>query len=225
MTKSAEATVNSVINSAAFEEKMTQFVKGLVEAATKEIYASFEKKLDEVTKKNEGELEKLNQQIEKLTGQLKDSNNKLIEFQNNCEELEQYSRRNCLLIAGIKQSDNEETDKIVMGLASKMKIQPPVTVSDIDKSHRLPSGKIIVKFVSRNTRDAIFSKKKTAGENIFITESLTKIRESLLFECRKLKRDKKITQCWSSNGVIKIKLNDDTVVAVKNMEDVNKSVH
>ena len=50
-------------------------------------------------------------------------------------QAEQYSRRNCLRISGIQESSNENTDEIVLKMASDngSGIQP----IDIDRSHRI----------------------------------------------------------------------------------------
>ena len=49
---------------------------------------------------------------------------------------EQYSRRNCLLIHGVKENEKEDTDEIVIEIFEK-EMQEKVAVNDIDRSHRL----------------------------------------------------------------------------------------
>ena len=75
---------------------------------------------------------------------------------------EHYSRRNCLLIHGVKDNRKEHTDEVVIEMFEK-EMQEKVSVNEIDRSHQL--GKeitrrrlqsIIVKFVGYNVRNAIF---------------------------------------------------------------------
>ena len=84
---------------------------------------------------------------------------------------EQYSRRNCLLIHGLPESKNENTDELVID-AIKEKMGEEIEKNEIDRSHRIgvpknigKSRPIIIKFVRYNTRCKIFkNKKKTERE-------------------------------------------------------------
>ena len=51
------------------------------------------------------------------------------------DDAEQYSRRSCLRIAGIQESNNENTDDIVLNLAGPLNID--LNPHDIDRSHRV----------------------------------------------------------------------------------------
>ncbi len=51
------------------------------------------------------------------------------------DEMEQYSRRNCLRISGITDQPGESTDSIVLQIASELGAN--LTSSDIDRSHRV----------------------------------------------------------------------------------------
>ena len=52
------------------------------------------------------------------------------------DEAEQYSRRNCLLIHGVPETDNENTDEKVKAFCkNKLNIKLPVTDFDLDRSH------------------------------------------------------------------------------------------
>ena len=98
---------------------------------------------------------------------------------NKIDKLEQYSRRNCLLINGIKEADppnenvsdetsevstQENTDIAVLLLFNK-KLGVDVHIKDIDRTHRIGRQKqknkdaprpIIVKFSNYNTRQRCF---------------------------------------------------------------------
>ena len=79
---------------------------------------------------------------------------------------EQYSRRNCLLIHGLPESKNENTDELVIDTI-KEKMGEEIEKNERDRSHRLSAPKnngksrpIIRKFVRYNTRCIIFKNKK-----------------------------------------------------------------
>ena len=79
---------------------------------------------------------------------------------------EQYSRRNCLLIHGLPESKNENTDELVIDTI-KEKMGEETEKDEIDRSHRLGAPKIngksrqiIIKFIRCNIRCRIFKNKK-----------------------------------------------------------------
>ena len=105
---------------------------------------------------------------------------------------EQYSRKNCLLIHGIPENKNENTDVLAMEVIdTKMDIK--ITENDIDRTHRIGKPKnngkprpIILKFVRYNDRKKVFfSKKLLKVSGVSITESLTAFRMKKLTNARK----------------------------------------
>ncbi|XP_035699286.1 uncharacterized protein LOC118431946 [Branchiostoma floridae] len=120
-------------------------------------------------------------------------------------ELEQYSRRNCLLLHGATTSDSDSVS-VVLDLA-KNKLGVTLSESEIDRAHPLPGRKesnsgrkppIVIKFVSYNTRNKIFTaKSKLKGSGMYITEHLTRENAQLLRETRA-----KLGTAWSFDGRI-----------------------
>ena len=103
---------------------------------------------------------------------------------------EQYSRRNCLLIHGIDEENQENIDEVVINVLNK-----EMDEEDIDRSDRLGNRKpdkskprpIIIKFSRYNVRAKIFkNKRKLKGKRISVTEGLTKTR---MEHCRKLAKN------------------------------------
>lgn len=101
------------------------------------------------------------------------------------DDIEQYQRRNSLRIFGIPEAPSEDTDLQVLAVAAKVNV--PLELSKIDRSHRVgprvgnKSRPIIVKFVSYADRNALFkSKKYLRNTGITIREDLTRIRMGLL---------------------------------------------
>ena len=96
------------------------------------------------------------------------------------DESEQHSRRNCLLVHGVEEQEEENSDNIVLNVIKKH-LDIELSVKDLDRSHRIvkrnSSSKrrpIIVKFISYSDRREIFkNKKRLKGTGVSITESLT----------------------------------------------------
>ena len=143
-------------------------------------------KFDEYEKEREEKneiIKKLNEKVSALT-----EKSKVLE--ESIDQQRQYSRRNCLLIHGVEENSNEDTDKLVL---DKNDLEINLTEVAIDRTHRIGDPKkkkkkaqpIIVKFVRYYDRKEVFSEKKyLKGKSISITESLTSFRMKKLEEAR-----------------------------------------
>ena len=111
------------------------------------------------------------------------------------DDLEQYSRRSCLRIAGIKETSNEDVTQKVMNLAQS--VAAPITLQDIDRAHRVGksrddfpdpeenisdealgprSREIIVKFTNTSARLHMLIGRavlRERNEHTYINEDLT----------------------------------------------------
>jgi len=140
------------------------------------------------------------------------------------DEREQYSRRNNLRIFGVKEEASEDTDQLVMDVASKVNVD--ISVGSIDRSHRVgkvTAGKprpIIVKFVSYADRREVFhNKKQLKNSSITIREDLTKYRLNLL---RRAVSAYSMRNVWSADGVILVKVNSSRPYRIKTESDLKK---
>ena len=142
-------------------------------------------------------------------------------------QLEQYSRRSCVRIFGIKETDGESTDTIVCDLANK-KMDVPLSTSDIDRSHRV--GKrvpnsvhprpIIVKFVSYRTRTTfIKARRKLKGSKITVQEDLTAKNQEIY---RKTYKSAKVESAWTVDGRVFALVN---TTGGKKMKKLITSIH
>ena len=114
---------------------------------------------------------------------------------------EQYSRRNCLLIHGIDEENQENIDEVEINVFKK-----EMDKEDIDRSHHLGNRKpdkskprpIIIKFSRYYVGAKIFkNKRKLKGKRISVTESLTKTR---MEHCRKLAKSTVFGMSGRMNG-------------------------
>lgn len=126
-------------------------------------------------------------------------------------QLEQYSRRNCLLIHGMEEKAGENLLPTVVTMF-KEKLQVEVKEHHIDRLHRIGPKRttaevtkkghrpIIVKFVSYVQRREVFiNKRKLKGSKLVISESLTNER-MILLKAAKEKFDKE--HVWTNDGKI-----------------------
>lgn len=146
---------------------------------------------------------------------LNELKDRIIKMEDEIDENQQYSRRNCLILHGLGEGNPENHTQVVQEFfKDKLKIE--VTVDQIDRAHRLGvSGRhtmanavargarpMIVKFVSYRTRQKIFQEKKVLkGTKITITESLT-ARRTQLMKCAKERFGLK--NVWTMDGKIVI---------------------
>ena len=173
----------------------------------------------------------INEKFEDLKKQLEEKDKKITVLENNVTVLsktvdnlshqldrqEQYSRRNCLLIHSIPEEKDEDTDNTVLKIIED-KVGEPISIEDLDRTHRLGPPQtnkkrpIIVKFSRYYKRNQVFKKKKQLkGQDISITESLTKRRMGELKEARSKHG---FANVWSSDGKILYKDMSDHKVKV-----------
>ena len=132
---------------------------------------------------------------------------------------EQYSRRNCVLLHGVKEEKNEKTDDIFINTISKQ-LGVKVEKSDIDRSHRIGAPRtngqhraIIVKFARYNVRATVFrAKRKFKNSGMLLTDSLTRRRIQILNEAR-VRYGK--MNVWTTDGEIFTKINNKNVNITK----------
>lgn len=171
----------------------------------------------------------LKEENSKLKRQLATIHNELETLKFNCDEQEQYNRRECLEIHGIPTMEKEDTNDIITKVGSliNVKIEP----NDISVSHRLPTKNkdrkdnikpIIVKFTRRDVRDQLYSSRRLLKDHtiddigmgrlgsskIFIQESLTFKKKDLFKKCLKFKKENKFKFIWTSYGTIFLRKNE-----------------
>ncbi|XP_071497095.1 uncharacterized protein [Diadema antillarum] len=154
-------------------------------------------------------------------------------LQRTLNDAEQYSRRNCLWLYGIPESDHEDTDEVMLDLASKelnVKLKP----EDIDRSHRIcpprpvkrgektkPPRPIIVKFATYRVRHLVIrNRKRLKGKHIGIEEDLTATNRNLLQKANELvKTNSNVIAAWSTDGRILV------LLKATNRGTVKKRIH
>lgn len=141
------------------------------------------------------------------------------------DEMEQYSRRDCLEISGIPKTSDEDAKKLISEIGTITGVN--IKEDDISIAHRLPDRKnskdrLIVKFVKRETKDNLYSARSkliqqstrnlpsrkeahTKPSRIYINESLTGYRKKLLGKINTFKKEHGYKFLWTANGKIYLK--------------------
>lgn len=194
--------------------------------------------LRQANEKQEKELKKLNDQS------LKCEDRGVHEVEK-VDAIEQYGRRQNLEIAGVKVSDNEDTNKIAIEVAKIMNVD--LSPDQISTSHRLsakrkrnnndqdaPPPSIIVRFISRDVRNQIYSNRKLlrkadlskfSVENttaIFVNENLTQTRKRLFWKAKQRVKEHQYKYIWTTNGNVFVKKSDEAnLLMIKNELDLD----
>ena len=164
-------------------------------------------------------------------------NSQVLKLENTVDDLEQYTRREDLVISGIatryqsyakvarssqnddknEEASHEEQVSLEVQLLNKL-AQYGININpdEISVCHTLGKGgkdnqpPIIIRLISRKTKSFILSQaKKLKGSNIYINEHLTKKNAAIAKEARRLRKENKIISTWSRNCKIFIKYSDD----------------
>ena len=185
--------------------------------------------------------EDLHAELGTLRKEVKQLRSRVADLEEEVENLEQYSRRNCLRISGVPESDNEDAAMKTLELFNeKMKLTPPIQPTDVDRIHRLgkknegpnarPRG-IIVKFATYGVRNRVMLARRslrtdsTSMENaVYINESLTRQRSTLMYKARMMKRKKMLQDVWSHDGNIVIKDNQGRIRSGKTCAEIEKMI-
>ena len=165
-------------------------------------------KFDDLEKEIKKKDEKINQ-LEKTIENLAEKQKSL---SSEIDDLEQYSRRNCLVLHGVNESNDENTNEIIIKTFSE-ELGVEIKEDDLDRSHRLGKpkrkdskpGPIIVKFARYAVRREIFvNKRKLEGKRLLVTEGLTSSRMQLLGEAQRIYG---VRNVWTSDGCAMVKEN------------------
>ena len=218
LAESDFARISAMVNDAVLSQ-----VKPLVTSIVSEVTKKLTERIDELTK----EKDDLLQQVKKLSVRVEKA-------EQDIDTAEQYSRRNCLRIVGIKADSTENTDDVILDIASE--IQADIHPKDLDRSHRVgqdPSWTtpkaIIVKFSTYRARDNFYRKRAALKGNlkypgVYINEDLTSQRSKLFKTARQLLRNKAINSCWTYDGRVHIKDTHDVKRVINTSSDLDKYV-
>ena len=143
--------------------------------------------------------------------------NQILALQAKNDDLENYSRRNAIVISG-KKIDTVCRDENCYVIASKLITEHTgvsVSEADIDVTHRLGKPRpgmpdkrnLIVKFVRRETKSRILKACKIRKpSDIFFRESVSRTRNTILYVLRRVIKDypTKFKSCSTEDGNVRL---------------------
>ena len=253
------ATSNTIFSIAAFEEMLDKrlkiHMKELDNAVSKHYKATHDElkaiqssqdfisnKFDELLnsfsllKEENSHLKLENAQLNILAKEMADRISKLEEDQ---ENINLYSRRDCLEFHGVPETPDEITDELVKQIGDLMAVE--VKPSDISTSHRLPSKRgviptIIAKFARRSIRDKLYESKgklknrssadlgfARPDNKLYVNESLTPKARELYYQVRQVRKSQRFKYAWTKYGKSYLKKDDTSRVtsfaSIKELDD------
>jgi hypothetical protein len=208
-------------------EKMDR-ITGLIESMESTIFNL--QKENECLKKELAEVRSKQEAIQSVANVVSIKTNKAYDRSNFNE---QYSRNYNLRIYFVDEPEGEtakQCEEAVLKLFHEKLELRNIKSSDLDAVHRLgkkadnkPRG-IIVRFVSRRTREEVISQrkklKKRPGQTskaVVIVEDLTKDNYVLYNRARATEAAK---ECWTKMGKIFVKSHSGTVTQIKQVSDI-----
>lgn len=173
----------------------------------------------------QGELEDLRTQLKAKDEEIDSLKSELRHAQDKDDELEQYTRRNSLRITGIPEERNEDCyDKVLQLANTNLQLNPPLTLSDIDRTHRVGRGRsgrpraLLVKFATYRQRHRVMHARKLLNRTQFyINEDLTRKRSVLSWHARQAKKGGRIKDTWTTDGRVMVKENNDNIRQITNI--------
>ena len=169
------------------------------------------------------------------------------------DDMEQWTRRGSMRIQGIFESTPGSLDDKLLDLFNtRLKITPPIA-KEIEVAHRLPRGMfrprnnpdaaatenqrenatpppptVIIKFVSRRTKEVVMGKKSKLKDfkednelPIYFQDDLTATRAKLSYKARQHKHQNKIIDTWVINSKVMIKDRRNRIHNVKCQDDLD----
>lgn len=217
------------------ESSIIELRQSDIDRITSALKVSVEGKLADVVKSIvEGVLSGISHDLIELKAENSRLRKRVADLEASADAGEQYSRRNCLRLSGIKETGGESTDAIVLEMAAA--IGANVTLGDIDRSHRVgpkPTGStksraIIIKFTSYRARQLFYGARSRARDNgyrgVFVNEDLTKLRNNILYVARCKVKDKQLLGAWTHDGTILVKDHDNRVHRITSSSELDQVV-
>ena len=194
------------------------------------IETSVETAVNRALEKRDAKIAALELELSATRSELRSTQERLIAAERSVESMEAESRKNCIVITGVPELPDENTDNIMLDVAQAAGAAK--TASDIDRSHRLGRNRgtidrqraILLKLQANKKRQELFNSRKELSahrvrdhpiltpqvlEDVYLIDFLTQRSQHLLFICRQLKKRKQIWAGYSTNGKIKIRVRED----------------
>ena len=147
--------------------------------------------------------------LQNSVSKLKENNELLkAKLENDIDQLESYSRRQCLRINGVEVVDGDESSEAVVKIVKTFLQEAEVTAPDnvIDRAHRIGRSftvngrkyrSIIVKFNNFRTRALFYKNRNKLDKKIRVRVDLTKRRYNMLKETLNIIDEKNLSNTYA----------------------------
>ncbi len=174
------------------------------------------------------------QTVSNVRRDLFNEHDKNIKLQYRIDQLEQTQRECNVRVTGFPELGQQDVDikAQLIGLvgAQEGSESDIATITRMGKPKEDKNRDLIVKFVSKESRDKFYSLRKNTPKNrenkkVYINEDLTATRAKLFYDARQLVKRGKLHGTWSQNGNIIIKVNEnDSPCAIGNHAELRSKV-
>lgn len=231
-------------------EDVMETLKSIQEDQRKTV-ADFNKSYEVLYERIEESTSKLQVTMEKIEGYVKEvdslkSDNvalkmKVLSLESRLEDMENYSRRNCIEIQGVPEERDEDVLDVIKKVGNALDTN--ITEDMVDACHRLgrrtdekkPRG-IIVKFVRRMDKEQLMKKRQQRKRDfstrhlglpsdtpVYLNDSLSPARRRLLGLVRQKRKDNGFKYLWLRNGSILLRKEEGApVVEIRNQADLDR---
>ena len=183
-------------------------------------------------------LEQANESIENLHTTYDGKVRILNELESRANGIEQYTRKNNVIIAGIPLLKNENTGEIVKSCAKAVGVI--ITEKDIDACHRLSprdanqSPNIVVRLTRRNLKQDLIRKWKQkqpklcdigrrSDSRTYIEEHLSPRNAELYYKARCIRKEREVKYLWTSDCNIFARIKDgESVIRITSENDLKE---
>ena len=151
------------------------------------------------------------------------------ELETETDNLQQYSRRNSVRIAGIPEVEGEDPVARSLSVINEtLQVDPPIQITDVDRIHRVgpktaASRPMLIKFSTYLAKKRVMEKRSSLrGTRYFLNEDLTRHRAHLCYQARLAKKANKIQSVWTADGKILVRNNHKRIVTISSAQDLEK---
>ena len=172
-------------------------------------------------------IETLKVKFSKQDKAISEMNKQIDTVSSELDNLQQYGRRGSLRFFNVPLKENESTDRKIVEICNSL-MNLNLSEDDIERSHILnnprhpTSNQIIVRFRAYKTKAQVYKQKKLLkGNDIFVTEDLTKRNHAIIRELLKLRKANKIQSFWTIDTKIYYRKSDgDNSVRITDMQQL-----